>query len=62
MRHISQAGDGHQRLSVEEYAEVCQKLDAQEQIGWLEVNICRPNVHGGGVLAFGADPKPPRPR
>jgi len=43
-------------FSVAEYAEVCEKLDAQEQVGWLEVNISCPNVHGGGA-AFGADPK-----
>ena len=34
---------------VEEYAEVCAKLDAQPQVGWLEVNISCPNVHGGGA-------------
>lgn len=43
-------------FSVAEYAEVCEKLDAQEQVGWLEVNISCPNVHGGGA-AFGADPR-----
>lgn len=43
-------------FSVQEYAEVCEKLDAQAQVGWLEVNISCPNVHGGGA-AFGADPK-----
>ena len=43
-------------FSVAEYAEVCEKLDAQEQVGWLEVNISCPNVHGGGA-AFGAYPK-----
>ncbi len=43
-------------FSAEEYAEVCEKLDAQEQVGWLEVNISCPNVHGGGA-AFGADPR-----
>ena len=43
-------------FSVEEYAETCALLAAQEQIGWLEVNISCPNVHGGGA-AFGADPK-----
>ena len=42
-------------FSVEEYAEVCAKLDAQPQVGWLEVNISCPNVHGGGA-AFGAEP------
>ena len=42
-------------FSVEEYAEVCARLDAQPQVGWLEVNISCPNVHGGGA-AFGAEP------
>ena len=42
-------------FSVEEYVEVCEKLDAQEQVGWLEVNISCPNVHGGG-MSFGTDP------
>ena len=43
-------------FSVEEYAETCALLAAQEQVGWVEVNISCPNVHGGGA-AFGADPK-----
>ena len=43
-------------FSVAEYAEVCERLDAQEQVGWLEVNISCPNVHGGGA-AFGAEPE-----
>jgi len=43
-------------FSVQEYAEVCQMLDAQEQVGWLEVNVSCPNVHGGG-MSFGTDPK-----
>ena len=42
-------------FSIEEYAEVCHRLDDQEQVGWIEVNISCPNVHGGGA-AFGADP------
>ena len=42
-------------FSIEEYVEVCEKLDAQEQVGWLEVNISCPNVHGGG-MSFGTDP------
>ena len=42
-------------FSVEEYVHVCQKLDLQEQVGWLEVNISCPNVHGGG-MSFGTDP------
>ena len=43
-------------FSVEEYAEVCARFDAQPQVGWLEVNISCPNVHGGG-MSFGTDPK-----
>ena len=43
-------------FSIDEYVEVCQKLDACEQVGWLEVNISCPNVHGGG-MSFGTDPK-----
>ena len=43
-------------FSKEEYVEVCRRLDACEQVGWLEVNISCPNVHGGG-MAFGTDPR-----
>ncbi len=43
-------------FSVEDYAYTCEKLDAQEQVGWLEVNVSCPNVHGGG-MSFGTDPK-----
>ncbi|MDO5324892.1 MAG: dihydroorotate dehydrogenase [Clostridia bacterium] len=43
-------------FSIDEYVEVCQKLDACEQVGWLEVNISCPNVHGGG-MSFGTDPR-----
>ena len=43
-------------FSLDEYVEVCRKLDACPQVGWLEVNISCPNVHGGG-MAFGTDPK-----
>lgn len=42
-------------FSVEDYVEVCRKLDGEEQVGWLEVNISCPNVHGGG-MSFGTDP------
>ena len=42
-------------FSVEEYVEVCRRLDAEPQVGWLEVNISCPNVHGGG-MSFGTDP------
>jgi len=43
-------------FSLEEYARTCELLDKQEQVGWLEVNISCPNVHGGGI-AFGTDAK-----
>ncbi len=43
-------------FSVEDYACTCQKLDAQEQVGWLEVNVSCPNVHGGG-MSFGTSPQ-----
>ena len=42
-------------FSVDEYAYTCEKLDSQEQVGWLEVNVSCPNVHGGG-MSFGTDP------
>ena len=43
-------------FSIDEYVTVCEKLDAEPQVGWLEVNISCPNVHGGG-MSFGTDPK-----
>ena len=43
-------------FSVDEYACTCERLDSQEQVGWLEVNVSCPNVHGGG-MSFGTDPK-----
>ena len=43
-------------FSLDEYAETCQMLDSQEQVGLLEVNISCPNVHNGG-MSFGTDPK-----
>ena len=43
-------------FSLDEYVEVCEKLDKCNQVGWLEVNISCPNVHGGG-MSFGTDPK-----
>lgn len=43
-------------FSIDEYAYTCERLDSQEQVGWLEVNISCPNVHGGG-MSFGTDPK-----
>lgn len=41
-------------FSVEEYVEVSRRLDKCDQVGWLEINVSCPNVHGGGI-AFGTD-------
>ena len=43
-------------FSIEDYAYTCQRLDQCDEVGWLEVNISCPNVHGGG-MSFGTDPK-----
>ena len=43
-------------FSVEDYAYTCEKLDPCEQVGWLEVNVSCPNVHGGG-MSFGTSPE-----
>ncbi len=43
-------------FSVEEYVYTAKKLDECEQVGWIEVNISCPNVHGGGI-AFGTSPE-----
>ncbi len=43
-------------FSVDDYVYTCKKLDGEEQVGWLEVNISCPNVHGGG-MSFGTTPE-----
>lgn len=43
-------------FAVEDYAYTCEMLDKQEQVGWLEVNVSCPNVHGGG-MSFGTNPE-----
>lgn len=43
-------------FSVDDYAYTCEKLDKEEQVGWLEVNVSCPNVHGGG-MSFGTSPE-----
>ena len=43
-------------FAVEDYAYTCEKLDACDQVGWLEVNVSCPNVHGGG-MSFGTSPE-----
>ena len=39
-------------FSIDEYVYTCQRIDKCEQVGWIEVNVSCPNVHGGG-MAFG---------
>ena len=43
-------------FSIEEYVYTVEKLDKEEGIGWFEVNISCPNVHGGG-MSFGTSPE-----
>lgn len=43
-------------FAIEDYAYTCQLLDKEEQVGWLEVNVSCPNVHGGG-MSFGTSPQ-----
>ncbi len=43
-------------FSVEEYCMLAERMEEADNVGWLELNVSCPNVHGGG-LAFGTDPK-----
>ncbi len=43
-------------FSIEDYTYTCQALDSETQIGWFEVNVSCPNVHGGG-MSFGTSPE-----
>ena len=43
-------------FAVDDYAYTCEKLDKEPQVGWLEVNVSCPNVHGGG-MSFGTQPE-----
>lgn len=43
-------------FAIEDYAYTCEKLDKEEQIGILEVNVSCPNVHNGG-MSFGTSEK-----
>ena len=43
-------------FAIDDYAYTCEKLDKMEQVGWLEVNVSCPNVHGGG-MSFGTSPE-----
>ena len=39
-------------FSIDEYVECCSKIDAEEQVAIIELNVSCPNVHGGG-MSFG---------
>ncbi len=43
-------------FSVDDYAYTCERLDKCDEVGWLEVNVSCPNVHGGG-MSFGISPE-----
>ncbi len=43
-------------FSIDDYAYTCEKIDKCEQVGWIEVNVSCPNVHGGG-MSFGTSPE-----
>lgn len=43
-------------FAVDDYAYTCNLLDKEEIVGWLEVNVSCPNVHGGG-MSFGTSPE-----
>lgn len=42
-------------FSIDEYVECCQKIDKEEQVAIIELNVSCPNVHGGG-MSFGTSP------
>lgn len=42
-------------FSVDDYVKAVEILNAADNIGWYEINISCPNVHGGG-MSFGTDP------
>ncbi|MBR3942708.1 MAG: dihydroorotate dehydrogenase [Clostridia bacterium] len=43
-------------FSVEDYVYTCEKINKCDQVGWIEVNVSCPNVHGGG-MSFGTSPE-----
>ena len=43
-------------FSVEEYAYCCERIDGEEQVGIIEVNVSCPNVRHGG-MSFGTSPE-----
>ena len=43
-------------FSLDEYVETVRRLEGEGDIGWFEINISCPNVHGGG-MSFGTSPE-----
>ena len=43
-------------FSIEDYVYTCEKLDKEDMVGFIELNVSCPNVHGGG-MSFGTDPE-----
>ncbi len=43
-------------FSIDEYAYSCEKIDKEDNVGIIEVNVSCPNVHNGG-MSFGTEPK-----
>ncbi len=43
-------------FSIEDYVYTTSKLTCLDEIGWLEINVSCPNVHGGG-MSFGTNEK-----
>ncbi len=43
-------------FSIDEYVECCAKIDQENCVGLIEVNISCPNVHNGG-MSFGVSPE-----
>lgn len=43
-------------FSIDDYVEAVEKLDKEDMIGWFEINVSCPNVHGGG-MSFGVLPE-----
>ena len=43
-------------FSIDEYRKCAERMNDQQQVGIIEVNISCPNVHNGG-MSFGTDPK-----
>jgi len=43
-------------FSIDEYSYCCERIDKEEQVGIIEVNVSCPNVHNGG-MSFGTEPE-----